>query len=93
MACLLNKNCINKTGGKGTFKSAEQSELFPEMSESGKSCTGYTVYARQSEKKKGVGRSLQEKYYFIYVFTIRSFIHSFIELVNHSSSHHYILRI
>lgn len=53
IACLfLNKNCMNKTGGKGTFKRAEQSELFSAMSDSGMSCRIYTIYAWQSERKK-----------------------------------------
>lgn len=43
---------MNKTGGKGTFKRAEQSELFSAMSDSGMSCRIYTIYAWQSERKK-----------------------------------------
>lgn len=35
-------------------------------------------------RRKGVGRTLQEKCYFIYLFTIWSFIHSFIHWVHQS---------
>lgn len=79
---------MNKTGGKETFKNAKQSELLSAMSESGMSCRAYTVYAWQSEKKKD-RKDTAGKMLLIYLFTICSFI----ELVNHSSSHHYILRI